>query len=491
MEQEKNVKKPSMVFVKLGDDIASIDLDKLLPNYYTFDKEEIMQAINDGDISKQRQMSAYFYRASGVYRQLCHRIAGIHRYRNFITPVYYISKSEKHNEDVDKEVVKYYKNCKVDNTSYHIGLQSIVFGACYLYENETSDGNIIQQVLPPDRCRSRSKDEYENNTVEFDFSYFDPILNAYRPEEVKQIWKTMPKEFESLYKNYKNNKSNCGDSRNPKWQLLDTEYARCYSITLDGSPLFANMFVDILDASDYKSVDIERAKQKLFKLIVQKFELDDDGEPKASDDQLKQANKNLIRAVDNSASCLTTAFQVESVSLDSNGSSASSEIKFQELAQESQYNSAGVPQQVFGNSGNAGANAIKTNNDLTATILEYLIKQQENWYNKKLNIVSKGSVVYEFKYLPITIFNEKEMIGYYKQFLDLGSSATLFSSALGVPKYILDGLLDYENNTGLKEKFKVLINSNQASAKDINEGSNKKDDNDKSDETVRTDDTRG
>ena len=488
--EEQSTKTQSSVFVKLGNDISAIDLDKLLPKYYTFEKQDIIDAINNGDITKQRQMSAYFYRASGVYRQLCHRIAGVHRYRNFVTPVYYLSKSNKFNEKIDKEVMKYYKACKVDNASYNIGLQSIVFGSCYLYENQTSEGNIIQQVLPPDRCRTRSKDEYENNTVEFDFSYFDSIINAYKSDEVKDIWKTLPKEFEKLYKNYRSNKSNCGDSKNPKWQMLDTNYARCYSATLDGSPLFVNMFVDILDATDYKSVDIERAKQKLFKLIVQKFELKEDGEPKASDDEIKQSNRNLVKAVDNSAACLTTAFDVESVSLDSNGSSASSEIKFQELAQESQYNSAGVPQQVFGNSGNAGANAIKTNNDLTASIFEYLIKQEENWYNKKINLISKGKVVYEFRYLPINIFNEKDMIGYYKQFLDLGSSAIVYSSAIGIPQYTLDGLLEYENNIGLKDKFKVLINSNQASAQDIESGSNKKDDNDKADTTIEKDDIR-
>lgn len=488
MEEQVTQKIPSTVFVKLGKDISSLDLDKLIPKYYTFEKDEIIDAINDGDITTQRQMSAYFYRSSGVYRQLCHRIAGIHRYRNYVAPLYYISKSNKHNEKIDKEVMKYYQSCKVDNVSYGIGLQAIVFGACYLYENETSDGKIVQQVLPPDRCRSRSKDEYENNTVEFDFSYFDSLVSSYTADEVKTIWKTLPKEFEKLYKNYKAGKSNCGDSRNTKWQLLDTNYARCYTITLDGSPLFVNMFPDILDAADYKSVDIERAKQKLFKLIVQKFELDEQGDPKASDDEIRQSNKNLISAVDNSAACLTTAFDIESISLDANGSSASSEIKFQELAQESQYNSAGVPQQVFGNSGNAGANAIKTNNDLTASVLEYLIKQQENWYNKKINLVSKGKIVYEFKYLPINIFNEKDMIGYYKQFLDLGSSAILFSSAIGIPQYTLDGLLDYENNIKLKDKFKVLLNSNQASSSEV--GANEKDDNDKTDETIAKNDTR-
>lgn len=488
---EETTKVPSTIFVKLGNDISAIDLDKLLPNYYTFEKEEVMEAINDGDITKQRQMSAYFYRSSGLYRQLCHRIAGIHRYRNFVTPVYYISKSNKYNEKSDKEVMRYYKNCKVDNASYNIGLQAIIFGACYLYENETSDGQIVQQVLPPDRCRSRSKDEYENNTVEFDFSYFDSVISKYDEKEVNTIWKTLPKEFKKLYGNYKNGKSNCGDSRNPKWQLLDTNYARCYTITLDGSPLFVNMFADIIDAADYKSVDIERAKQKLFKLIVQKFGLGEDGEPSASDEQIRESNKNLIRAVDNSAACITTAFDIESVSLDSNGSSASSEIKFQELAQESQYNSAGVPQQVFGNSGNAGANAIKTNNYLTASILDFLIKQQENWYNKKINLISKGKVVYEFRYLDINIFNEAEMIGYYKQFLDSGSSAILYSCSIGVPQYTLDGLLEYETNIGLKDKFRPLINSNQASANDLGgDGSNKKDDNDKADTTIEKNDIR-
>ena len=52
-------------------------------------------------------------------------------------------------------------------------------------------------------------------------------------------------------------------------------------------------------------------------------------------------------------------------------------------------------------------------------------------------------------------------------------------------------LLRYENEIGIKDMMKPLINSNQASASDINEGSNKKDDKDKTDESIRTDENRG
>lgn len=486
----EETKQRTVIFKQLGTDgICTVDLDSLVQKNYSFDKEQIINALNKGDTSTLREMSAYFYTYSGVYRQIVHKIASIHYYRSIVTPEFYLSKNDKFNEKIDKEVMKYYRSCKVDNTCYNIGLEAILYGSCCTYETVTPNGNVIQQVLPAEYCRTRSKDEFDNNIVEFNFRYFDNVINQMNQQEQKVFWKSLPKEFENLYKNYKANKSNCNDSRNPHYQRLDSNYARCTMSSLDGCPLFANMFPDILDYEDYKTIDSDRAKQKLFKLIVQKFNLDDSGEPVCGDEQILSMHRNLNNAVDGVANGLTTPFEVTSVSLDDKA--ATNDIRYAEQSIDNLYNSGGIQQAIMGSLKGANQTSIKSSNTLLSSSVKHMIYQYENWYTKKLNEISKGKVIYSFKMLDIHVFNESDVMNGYKQQLDLGGSLILYTSAVGINQTMYQSLLRYENEIGIKDMMKPLINSNQASASDINEGSNKKDDKDKTDESIRTDENRG
>lgn len=479
------------LFKKLGsDEVFTLDLESLLTSSYNVDKDSVLSALNNNDIATQRNYSMYFYSYSGVYRQLIHKTASMHYYRNIVSPQFYLSKNNKFNEKIDKEVMKYHDNCKVENTCYNIGLLAILYGACNTYETVTSDGQVVQQILPAEYCRTRSKDEFGNNLVEFNFQYFDNVMNMVNQDEQKNIWKTLPKEFEKLYtKNYKANKSNCNDSRQPQWQRLDSNFARCTMATISGSPLFANMFPDILDYEDYKAIDSTKAKQKMFKLIVQKFELNDEGAPVPEDKTIIDADSNLKKRVDGISCSVTTPFDIRSVSLDDK--STSQDIQYAEQSMNNLYNSSGTQQSVMGSLAGSGANAINSSNTLISASLNYIVYQYENWYIKKLNEISKGKVMYGFKILDITVFNEEKSINKYKQQLDTSGSVLLYASAIGVGQTMYKSLIEYENSLGIKDFMKPILNSNQTSSSDIsNVGTNKKDISDKSDETIRTDDSR-
>lgn len=487
---DKSVSKDNVaLFKQIGvDGVFTVDLDSLISKSYSFDKEQVVNALNQCDISTLRNMSSYFYTYSGVYRQMCHKVASIHYFRSIVTPEFYLSKSDKFNEKIDKEVMKYYHASKVDNTCYNISLEAIIYGSCSTYETVTSDGKVVQQILPPEYCRTKAKDEFDNNIVEFNFQYFDRVVNSMTADEQNNLWKSLPKEFSKLYKNYKNGKSNCNDSRNPKWQRLDSAYARCTLSSLDGCPLFANMFADVIDYEDYKTIDSDRAKQKLFKLIVQKFNLGDDGEPVAQDYQITASHRNVKDAVNGVANAVTTPFDITSVSLDDKA--ATTDIKYAEQSIDNLYNSSGTNQAVLGSVANAGATSVKASNTLLSSSIKYMVYQHENWYNKKINDISKGKIVYSFKILDIHVFNEIDVVGFYKQQLDLGGSLLLYTSAIGINQTMYQSLLKYEDAIKVKDSMKPLINSNQASAKDLNKGSNAKSDNDKADETIAKDEIR-
>lgn len=477
----------SVLFKQLGDDsVFTINLDSLLQKNYSIEKEDISKALDNNDVSTLRHMSEYFYSYSGIYKHLIHKVASIHYYRNILVPQFYVSKNEKFNKKVDKDVMSYYEKCNVENTCYNIVLLSVLYGSCSTYETITGDGRVVQQILPAEYCRSKSKDEFDNNIVEFNFQFFDTIINTLNEEESMNLWDTLPEEFENLYENYRNGISNCNDSRSPQWQMLDPKLSRCTMSTVNGSPLFANMFSDILDYEDYKTIDITKAKQKIFKLVAQTYPLDDEGEPKCDDGIIIDAHKNLKNVVDGVAGSLTTPFKLESVSLDDK--STSQEIKYAEQSVSNLYNSSGTQQSVMGSLDGSGANAIAASNTLLASTIKYIVCQLENWYNKKVNEVSNGNVVYKFKILDIHVFNEKDAINNYKQQLDSSGSVLAYASAIGIGQNTYQSLIHYENILGIKEVMKPILNSNQTSSKDIS--NNKKDDSEKSDETIRTENSR-
>ena len=50
------------------------------------DKENVLRAINSGDIPLMREISNFFYRTSGIYSRLCRYMAYLYKYDWFITP---------------------------------------------------------------------------------------------------------------------------------------------------------------------------------------------------------------------------------------------------------------------------------------------------------------------------------------------------------------------------------------------------------------------
>ena len=69
-------------------------LDDAIVNYGTYNKinpnmgnkQHVLKAINNGDITELRQISNFFYKTSGIYARLCRYMAYLYKYDWFITP---------------------------------------------------------------------------------------------------------------------------------------------------------------------------------------------------------------------------------------------------------------------------------------------------------------------------------------------------------------------------------------------------------------------
>ena len=121
------------------------------------DKQFILRAIYKHDYESLRNVSDYFYEASGIYYRLCRYLAFLYRYDWYITP--YIIKKE--NKDSDKSVMNdfakaliYLDNSEVKRVCGDIALEVVKSGAYYGLILDFNDCFSIQK-LPPTYCRSR------------------------------------------------------------------------------------------------------------------------------------------------------------------------------------------------------------------------------------------------------------------------------------------------------------------------------------------------
>ena len=136
------------------------------------DKSFILRAIYKHDYETLRNISDYFYEASGIYYRLCRYLAFLYRYDWYITP--YIIKKDDKDKSVLNDFAKalmYLDNSEVKRTCGDIALEVIKGGVYYGYIMDLGDRFALQK-LPSTYCRSR----YFCGTdpiVELNLQFFD------------------------------------------------------------------------------------------------------------------------------------------------------------------------------------------------------------------------------------------------------------------------------------------------------------------------------
>lgn len=191
------------VGVKTLDD-AVLNLGSLKSGNRNFaNKGTIMRALADRNIPLMREISNYFFQASGIYEKTCKYFATMYRYDWYIVPEIYSDKVKE--EQVTKEfskILNYLDNSYIKKTCGDIALKVVKDGAYYGYIVEGADGLVLQE-LPLDYCRSRY---FVGNqpAIEFNMRFFDEKFSDinYR----MRVLKLFPAEFSKGYLLYKQGK---------------------------------------------------------------------------------------------------------------------------------------------------------------------------------------------------------------------------------------------------------------------------------------------
>ena len=428
------VKSVSDAILKLG------DLRKLNPQLA--DKEQVLRAIQYGDLEKMRDISNYFYKISGIYQRLCRYMAYMYRYDWLVTPYYSdLIKPDKLLDGFNK-VLTYLDKFEAKKFFGDVALKVIKNG-CYYGYLVARNGAVVVQELPPQYCRSRFIVN-KQHAIEFNMKYFnDMFMNA---EQRMRMLKVFPSEFEKGYKLYQQGKLKPdfpGDESG--WYLLEIGSVVKFNLNGDDFPPFIAVIPAIIYLDAAQDLDRRKMQQQLLKIIIQKMPIDKNGDLVFDVDEAQQLHNNAVQMLSKAIGIdvLTTFADVEVADMADNKTSTTTDDL--EKVERTVYNEAGVSQMQFNTDGNIALEKSVLNDEAS---MWNLIQQFETFLNVLLIPFNRSpkKVTYRAQILPTTIYNYKDLAKQYKEHTQLGYSKMLPQVALGQSQSAVLATAYFEND---------------------------------------------
>ena len=388
--------------------------------------DDINDAKNNLNIQAMREISNFYYKTSSSYRRILNYFSYLYKYYYTLDLKHLANEYEESNKESIKKI--YYKTLdfldhfNIEDTFGFIATRMLVDGAFYGYLNFFDDDRITITMLDPNYCITRFKSPYNTNIVEFDVRFFnkytdkkelDAALNAF-PDSVKKMW----------------NRYNNGKMKdNNYYAILPPEQSCAFQFGGVPIPPFFDTIIDIINFNDYKDIEKRRDTQELEKILIQKFNLDEQGDLEVLLDEMAQMHEAVSSIFKDNPNIdvLTTIADVDLKDTQSSvGTSTNNNIEKMLVPK---YENAGISFEMFSST--------------TATSLELSISNSTSFMSQAITSFSAWlSMVClsHFKYkkiepivtiLPLTWYNEKRLVDTYLKQAQSGYSLILPYVATG------------------------------------------------------------
>ena len=394
--------------------------------------DKMIEVTKGTDLKQIRSLSKYFFQTNGVYARAVRYLADIYKYDFLLYP----------NLDLDLEMTdefsdKILKKFNVllehfDNSAIQLMCRKwantvCIEGCYYGYICDDVNDKLVVQDLPVDFCRSRFL--YKGMPlVEFNVQYFDKVTSD--PKYREKLLGLFPEEFQIGYRKYKAGKlpaEEQGDDAG--WILLDMNRSFKFNFNDEDIPPFLYAIPDIIGLDEVEDLEKEKLLQQIQKILIQKFELDQNGQIPFTMKELQQLNQNAVDMVGDAVgvSVLST---VAEVSLEDLATSSGTESQNNlEAAQNSVYNALGISANLFNTDGNL---ALEKSIIIDEAYIKPLLLQFEQFFNRYLEWkFNKKDLKFRMKMLLTSIFNSSDMSSKYENLTKIGFSRFLPMVALG------------------------------------------------------------
>lgn len=409
--------------------------DKVDTDFSRMSNDRLIKICHGNNMAQKRALSRYFFEINGMYNRAVRYLADIYKFDFMLYPNLNLEAEVQDSEEKTilkkyDEVLEHFDNSAIQLLCRKWAAQVCLDGAYYGYICEDISDKIVIQDLPVDFCRSRFSHR-GLPLVEFNVDYFNKITSN---EDIrKRILALFPEEIQKAYRKHQANKlpaEEQGDDAG--WILLDVKRAFKFNFFGDwGSdvPPFLQAIPALIELSEVQDLEKEKLLQQIQKILIQKFELDKNGQIPFTMKELQQLNQNAVDMVGDAVgvSVLSTIADVHLEELTKNtGADAENTI---DAAEDAVYNDLGIAMNLFNTDGNL---ALEKSIITDEAYVKPLLLQFEQFFNRYLEWrYNKKSLKFRMKMLSTTIFNFKDLSSAYKDLTKIGFSRFLPIVALG------------------------------------------------------------
>lgn len=417
-----------------------------------FTLDEIEAIIRSGEMSAIRELSRYYYRTNGRYRNAIDTMASLPLYDTVITPIYESGKGSK------AQIIKaFYNACAfvealdIKNTLTRITREWLKSGVYYGILQEYGN-RVVVQDLPVEYCRSRYKDFNNLSILEFNIQYF---LTNYTDEQLREAaLLNFPELIQTGWKKWK-----AGKLDDP-WIMVPASYGGViFTFAEDQTPLMITAIPELAKLKEAVGREETRDENELYKLLIQRMPIDNDGHLVFELEEVEQIHAGVADMLrDLSTVDVLTTFGETSLENLQDTSAASQANNRLEKYSENAWNALGLSGLLF-NADNSSSLAYVMKR--LESIMRTYLNMYDTWVRFLINQrFARTGLVFDFEILPTTVFNLKEYQGQYLQEAQFGYPRMRAGAAFGVKQRDLVSAIDFENEfLNLDEKMVPLMSS--------------------------------
>lgn len=401
-----------------------------------FTIEEIEDIIRSGDTELCRELSRYYYRTNGEYRNNIDFLARFFLYDTMVIPIFEEEKGSK------TQIMKaFYNACNfVDNldlpsTLMRITTEWLKTGVYNGILRKEGDRAVIHD-LPIQYCRTRFRDFNNLNILEFNLNYFTRFSDLTIREE---ILNSFPAEVQNAYDAWVNNKR-----MDPWVELTAAAGGICFCFSGDQSPALISSIPQLKQLKDAVKREEKRDENELYKLLIQQMPISSDGELVFQLDEVADIHASVASMLaDVDTVDVLTTFGDTSLESLQNTSAATQSTDRIEKYKNNAYDALGRSSVLF-NAENSSTLAYSLKKD-EALMISYL-NMYENWIRFYLNLeYARTGLQFDFEILPTTVFNRKELQSAYFNGAQYGYSKMFAGVAMGIKQREQLSLMNFEN----------------------------------------------
>lgn len=437
-------------------------------DYEEMTPSDVRSKIFNDDIEDLRKLSRDYFKISGFYARTLVHFATLLKFQNYISPV--PKTPDFNSEEVREsyyEALHFMGSSNFEKQSQYIMLNILIEGAYYALIHENSEaGGLLFQQLPSNYCKSTSQTLDGVGRVDFDVTYFDEIQDD---EEREMFLERMPSVIQQGYADYESGKEKAeltladvggGVGTQEYWVTLDITEGVAFLAPEERPPLLS-IIPTVVNLDIYRDMELSRDEAELHRLLVQKVPMGKDGELLLELPEIQELHDSVASMLYDTPNIdvITTFADITAPAIKDTRQVNKDNI---EKVEASAYTEAGVSKDIFSPNSSLSVK-ISLENDLSYA--QWLAQPIVDWFRVYIRQTYSGTTYdMSFELLPVTIYNQKDMVELYRTNATYGAPHSLMVIASGVPQYKLEGLLRLEQEVmGLGELMLPLQSSNTMS----------------------------